>query len=159
MVPFTNHIRGVELKESNDFHCDFSAEPQFGDDATLISRVVSAYNYAVSEFDGHGDSMWANIDKRSTELHSQLKAGDADIVTKQLRYPATNDLLSGFDEATKSIYSDHKAADSTARQGWATSLHWRLVRLAEAVGAIPIWIPTQFAPMTATCASRCCLLH
>jgi hypothetical protein len=137
---------GIELKESNDFPCSFSAEPQFGDDASLISRVVSAYKYADSVFDGHGDSMWADINKRSAELHSQLMAGDVDIVTKQLRYPATNDLLCGFDEATRTIYSDHKAADSTARQAWAASLHWRLVRLAEAVGAIPIWMPNPGRP-------------
>jgi len=116
----------------------FSAEPHFIDDAALISRIVSAYKFAFSVFDGHGNSQWADINARSASLHSKLINDDAGAVTRALRYPATNDLLCGFDEATRTIYSKHKASSSADQHSWGCSVHWRLVRLAEAVGVIPI---------------------
>jgi hypothetical protein len=118
----------------------FSTEPEFGDDAALVARIIAAYSYAAARFEGHGNSMWASISDRSAALHSMLLGGFADDVTAQLRYPATNDLLSGFDEATRSIYSAHKAADRAARDAWGAGVHKRLIRLAEAIGAIPVWL-------------------
>jgi hypothetical protein len=116
----------------------FSAVPRFINDAALISRIVPAYKFAVAVFDGHGSSQWADINARSASLHSKLMNDDASAVTRELRYPATNDLLCGFDEATRTIYSKHKASSSTDQQSWGSSVHWRLVRLAEAVVAIPV---------------------
>ena len=124
----------------------FSAEPRFGDDAALVARIVEAYRHATATFEGHGDSMWASISARSAALHSMLLSGSIADVTAQLRYPASHDLLSGFDEAARSIYSAHKAGDRGYREGWAAGVHKRLIRLAEAVRAIPVWLQSAARP-------------
>jgi putative sugar O-methyltransferase len=119
----------------------FSTGSAFTDDTELVSRILSAYKYAVSAFDGHGDSMWADIARRSDGLHSELLKGQIDAVAGQLRYPVTNDLLLGFDETNKTHYSAHKARDKPAREAWGRLIHYRLIRLAEALSAIRVWYP------------------
>lgn len=130
----------------DDSSTAFSAEPRFGDDAGLVARIIDAYRHAAATFEGHGDSMWASISARSAALHAMLLSGSVGDVTVQLRYPATHDLLSGFDEAARSIYSAHKAGDRAAREAWGAGVHKRLIRLAEAVGAIPIWLQSAERP-------------
>jgi SAM-dependent methyltransferase len=72
--------------------------------------------------------------------------GAAGDVARQLRYPAANDLLYGFDEATRAIYSAHQAGGLACRESWGAGVHKRLVRLAEAVGAIPVWLRSSNRP-------------
>jgi SAM-dependent methyltransferase len=124
----------------------FSAEPRFGDDAALVARIIDAYRHAAATFEGHGDSMWTSISARSAALHAMLLSGSVGDVTVPLRYPATHDLLSGFDEAAQSIYSVHKAGDRAAREAWGAAVHKRLIRLAEAVRAIPVWLQSTDRP-------------
>lgn len=124
----------------------FSAEPRFGDDAALVARIIEAYRCAAAAFEGHGDSMWASISTRSAALHATLLSGSVGDVTAQLRYPATHDLLSGFDEAARSIYSAHKAGERGSREAWGAGVHKRLIRLAEAVGAIPLRLQSAGRP-------------
>ncbi len=93
----------------------FSAGPAATDDAALIARIMRAYRHAVSEFQGHGDSQWAGNHARLAELHGMLLNGAADDVARQLRNPAENDLLYGFDEATRTIYAAHQAGDRAYR--------------------------------------------
>jgi SAM-dependent methyltransferase len=124
----------------------FSAEPRFGDDAALVTRIIEAYRCAATAFAGHGDSMWASISARSAALHAMLLNGPVGDVTAQLRYPASHDLLSGFDEAARSIYSAHKAGDRGSREAWGAGVHKRLIRLAEAVGAIPLRLQSAGRP-------------
>lgn len=96
----------------------FSAELKAPDDAALISRIIRAYRYAVSSFQGHGNSQWAGIAARSAELHELLVHGATDDIATQLRHPAENDLLYGFDEATRAIYSAHQAGGLAHRESW-----------------------------------------
>jgi hypothetical protein len=131
-------VRNLTVMEA--LQTAFSAEPKPIDDATLISRIIHAYGQAAAVFEGHGESQWASINERSSDLHRALLKGDAAGVAMQLRNPAGNDLLCGFDEATQTIYSAHKASDAGARAAWGSSAHKRLIRLAEAVGAIPVWL-------------------
>jgi hypothetical protein len=121
----------------------FSTAPKVIDDAALVSRIIRAYRYAVLAFKGHGNSQWAGNHARSAELHGMLLNGTADDVAKQLRNPAANDLLYGFDEATRAVYSAHRAGDRAYRDAWGAGVHRRLIRLAEAVGAIPIWLQSS----------------
>jgi hypothetical protein len=130
----------------NDFKVAFSAEPQFTNDTGLIDRIVAAYQHAVSVFDGHGESQWEYINARSAKLHSALISRKLDIVTDELRHPANNDLLFGFDDATRTIYAQHKARTDADQAAWGSSVHWRLVRLAEAIGAIPVWLGSMARP-------------
>jgi hypothetical protein len=124
----------------------FSAEPAATDDAALISRIMRAYRHAMSEFQGHGNSQWAGNHARSAVLHDMLLNSAVDDVATQLRNPATNDLLYGFDEATRSIYSAHQAGGQTSRDAWGAGVHQRLIRLAEAVGAIPVLLQNANRP-------------
>jgi hypothetical protein len=130
----------VHSSLDDDASTAFSSEPQFGEDTALVSRIIDAYRYAAAIFEGHGNSMWASINDRSAALHSMLLSGSVAEVTAELRYPATHDLLCGFDEAARSIYSAHKAGDRATREAWGAGVHKRLIRLAEAVGAIPVWL-------------------
>lgn len=123
----------------DDASTAFSSEPQFGEDTALVSRIIDAYRYAVANFEGHGTSKWAGINDRSAALHSTLLSGSVAEVTAQLRYPATHELLCGFDEATLSVCAKHKAEDRATREAVGAGVHKMLIRLAEAVGAIPTW--------------------
>jgi hypothetical protein len=116
----------------------FSNELWLRDDEALVARIIAGYRSAVATFDGHGDSMWASINDRSRRFHDQLVDGETAVVSEQLRNPARNDLLCGFDEATATIYEAHQASDASAQEGWGRSAHQRLIRLAEAVGALPV---------------------
>jgi SAM-dependent methyltransferase len=117
-----------------------------GADAALVSRIRRAYRHAVSTFQGYGNSQWASNHARSFQLHQMLLNGTADDVAFELDNPATNDLLYGFDEATRAIYVAHQAGDQAARDAWGAGVHKRLIRLAEAVGAIPVWLQSANRP-------------
>lgn len=110
----------------DDFSTAFSAEPRFGDDGVLIARIIAAYRHAAATFEGHGDFDVASISGRSAALHSMLLRGSLADVMPQLRYLATHDLLAGFDEAARSIYSAHKTGDRAYREGRAAGVHKRL---------------------------------
>jgi hypothetical protein len=127
-----------DQRTSDTSSVSFSDDLLLIDDERLILRIMAAYKYAVSAFGGHGDSMWAAIIDRSRQLHLELLRNDVPAVTERLRYPANNDLLCGFDEATKTIYSEHHARGAAGRENWGETVYSRLVRLAESTGAISL---------------------
>jgi hypothetical protein len=131
---------------SPDLQTAFSTEPKPGDDAALLSRIIRAYRRAVSTFQGHGDSQWQGNHARSAALHEMILNGATAEVANQLRNPAANDLLYGFDEATRTIYGAHQNSDSVIRDAWGAGVHKRLVRLAEAIGVIPVWLQSSNRP-------------
>jgi len=60
----------------------------------LTSRVISAYQAAMSEFQGHGTSMWQGIDGLKREVDAVLSAGD-DAVARLLSDPGATVLFWG----------------------------------------------------------------
>lgn len=97
-------------------HTAFSNGPAVGDDTALISRIMRAYRHGAAVFQGHGNSQWVENHARSADLHRLLLTGNADVVADQLRNPAANNLLYGFDEATRTFHDAHQAGDEHSRK-------------------------------------------
>jgi hypothetical protein len=104
----------------------------------MAERFSKAYNFAVERFGGHGNSFWADNDQRNAELIAALRDCQIDTIISVLNNPAEHMLFWGVDRLTKGFALEK---GSTALALHLSLLNDGLVRLAEAVGAEPVWYP------------------
>jgi hypothetical protein len=144
-VPFLLHRRPDGLRSRMGVTGGESA-----DDRELVERIVTAYRRAASSFEWDSSSMWAGFfEHHHTRIHQALMAGDIDAVTRALRDPGSSNMFYGFDSLGP--VSD-PAKDPYAPYTSLLTLD-RLIRFAEALGAIPLDFPEgylQHAPQTLT---------
>lgn len=129
---------------------DFTTKDANTDDLPLVSRILAAYRYATSVFDGHGDSMWDVISEYSEDVQQTLQNGSIEVNTSILRHPANHNLLFGYDETNALHHQQHLKRDEKANEVWARRILHRLVKLTEAVGALRIWNPERPAYLDVT---------
>lgn len=104
-------------------------------DEDLIKRIVSAYQRANNA--DLGNSMWkVFFASYHQPIHQALINGDEKTITEIFRNPKDSDLFFGFDILTKSYQNAFSKA--TVRDAYAKLCLDGLVRLAEAIGAIPM---------------------
>lgn len=105
----------------------------------LIERIAAAYKLSMDEFSGPGDSMWAAIVQKKSDIHSALIERDFERLAAIFEDPGKTDFFYGFDdlysEATKKTIN-HGRDDNTWPQIAAC-----LVDLMEAIGAVTLWNP------------------
>jgi len=102
----------------------------------MASRLSDAYIVASEQFLGHGASFWAHNDERNSDLISALRIGDIDKISVIANDPGRQNFFWGIDGLAKEYTqpTDH----STSNQPLLVEF---IVRLAEAVGAQPLWYP------------------
>jgi hypothetical protein len=104
-------------------------------DKDLIRRIVCAYQKANKA--DLGNSMWkAFFTAYQQPIHQTLINGDVEATAALFRNPTASDLFYGIDMLTKS-YQNYFSR-TTVREAYAKLCLDGLVRLAEAIGAIPI---------------------
>lgn len=118
----------------------FSSKSLANEDDDFFSRIVSAYQYAVSKFEGHGASMWSHHHRHAGDSHFILMKGEVDKLKELLRNPHTTDLM-GFEEIGATKHAVHKAFNEKARQAYARTIYAALLKLAQAIGAIRLRNP------------------
>jgi hypothetical protein len=100
-------------------------------DREVAWRIAVAYRYARERFDGAGvSSLWAGIAAMNGDLDALLAGDDMDALAARLNEPAGTDLFYGFDRLARSL----KPVE-------VNYICDRLVRLAEATGAVHAWHP------------------
>lgn len=104
------------------------------DDKRVVERLLKAY--AIASSDQYGkDSMWREIySAHHKDHHKVFISGDMVQSSRILANPATNDLFYGYDELCVSFVERSQAAP----QELATLCQDNLIRLAEAIGALPL---------------------
>ena len=109
----------------------------FGPDC-LVERVVSAYR-AAAETDLGSASIWIHtIADLKRGVHDLLMHGDLASAREMFRDPRRSTLFYGFD--TLSSDNEHSVNPGMV-QLYSTWTHDNLVRLAEAVGVVPLHYP------------------
>ena len=113
------------------------------DDAALVHRIIESFHAAVATPMGSPDSFWlssyADMKRPLTDL---IATRDVEGVTAQLRNPVTSPLFYGFDRLN-SIDTPKFEEEGPWLASWTFD---NLVRVAEAVGALPVHYPE--APAT-----------
>ena len=105
----------------------------------LVTSVTSAYQAALSQFAGYATSVWSGIDSLKRDIHAALVSvpSDADAVARILSDPGATDLFWGVDPTFP-----ESTAEIRASPGGSTQLICdRILRFAEAVGALPLRHP------------------
>jgi hypothetical protein len=105
---------------------------------TFAARIRNAYRVACQDFKGHGASGWAWIEGKNADLHASLVDGDLADLAARLSDPRRTDLFFGFDHLCRSLLPADKQV--YARQ-YEPMIGDMLLRLAESVGATPVWNP------------------
>jgi len=109
----------------------------------MAQRLSDAYNFAIECFPGHGGSFWAQNDERNAELITALRAGHLDTISEMANDPGRHSLFWGIDGLTKGFFPEKTTASSELEPSmWLHSDC--ILRLAEAVGAEPLWYPEGF---------------
>lgn len=110
----------------------------------LSARVASAYRAACSEFSGYAASIWAAIDAKKLDIHVALTSAPADdgAVAVILSDPGATELFWGMDETFPEFTAQFRANPTNQRN----LICDRVLRLAEAVGALPLWLPEFAGP-------------
>jgi len=103
----------------------------------LATRVASAYPAALGQFAGYSASMWATIDARKRDIHAALigASADSEAVERILSDPGATELFWGVDPTFPEFTEQIRASPG----GTAQLICDRVLRLAEAVGALRIW--------------------
>ncbi len=122
----------------NRFYPDIEWRPETGTsqgrsaiDRELARRIAVAYRYARERFGGFGEaSLWADIAAKNGDLDALLAGDDMDALAARLNEPAGTDLFYGFDRLARSL-----------EPVGVNYICDRLVRLAEATGAVHAWHP------------------
>ncbi|MGA8220530.1 MAG: putative sugar O-methyltransferase, partial [Candidatus Acidiferrales bacterium] len=108
-------------------------------DLRLVERLLAAYQFAASEFDGFKNSMWRQFfDQRHQAAHGVFMAGQTELAAAILRNPGSSDLFWGFDNLSATT------KQKTVQQGDRDMIMDHLVRLTEAIGARPLDNPMAY---------------
>jgi hypothetical protein len=109
------------------------------DDLNLIARIVAAYRAANDTALGSNDSYWLqSFSDFKRPVHDALMSRNAEAaVAPMLRDPASNMLFYGFDNLTSST----NPPASTWGDPHHLPMYDDLLRLAEAIGALPLENP------------------
>ena len=111
------------------------------DDKNLVERIIAAYCQSYHWNCRHaGGPIWDQIASKTQDLHESLCAGDIPAVTEFLRFPHRSNLLYGF-EMVFDEYSKAAADNPGIPALQAQWTHDNLVRLAETMGAVPVYLP------------------
>src|SRR5262249_16973693 len=105
----------------------------------LAARAASAYQAALSQFAGYATSMWAGIDSLKHDMHVALISApaDGDAVARILSDPGATQLFWGMDPT----FPEFTAQIRANPVGVTQLICDRVLRLAEAVGALPLQHP------------------
>jgi hypothetical protein len=108
-------------------------------DGNLVNRIMNAYSEAIQT--DQGSNFWVTtFGARNKVFHDAITSGDAVSLTRLLREPHTNSLFHGFE-----MLIDNTAAPTEEfLRAYAASIYDVLLRLAEAVGAIPLEHPESY---------------
>jgi hypothetical protein len=106
----------------------------------MAQRLSDAYNVATERFAGQGGSFWEQNDERNADLIAALRSGDLDTISAIANDPGQHNLFWGIDGLTKGYAADKNTPVSSLTLH-ALLLADCIVRLAEAVGATPLWYP------------------
>ena len=110
------------------------------DDKNLVERIIAAYCQSSTEIVDAGGPIWDQIASKTQNLHDSLCSGDVPAVTEFLRFPHRSNLLYGF-EMVFDEYSKAAADNPGIPALQAQWTHDNLVRLAETMGAVPVYLP------------------
>jgi hypothetical protein len=117
-----------------------SAAPARTDD-NLVKRIAASYAVSSANSASAGNSQWSLFMWQFNQpIHEALLQNDLATVSEALRNPAQNNLFYGF-ENIRIDYTRQCAADPNDRLWYVEQIHDNLLRLAEAVGAVPIANP------------------
>ena len=108
-------------------------------DVHFASRIARAYDHACADFPGFGASMWDEITSKSGRAQEMLRHGPIKAVGDVLDDPASHNMCLGFDELNATHVEQHRKRASDDE--WGNRILAKLLRLAEAVGAIRMWNP------------------
>lgn len=134
-------VRGLERLLHRPFR-ELSGTPgkspgETCDDLEIIRRLLKAYKAPVSVSSAKPTAIWRTIfDTRQLPLHRILVGDDVDAAAALLRRPGDSNLFWGFDglvaESVKRFDSSPAYAMAVAKM-----CHDLLIRVAEAIGAVP----------------------
>ncbi len=110
------------------------------DDKNLVQRIINAYCQSTTKMKDAGGPIWDQIASKTQDLHDSLCSGDVPAVTEFLRFPHRSNLLYGF-EMVFDEYSKAAADNPGIAALQAQWTHDNLVRLAETMGAVPVYLP------------------
>jgi hypothetical protein len=111
----------------------------------LAARVASAYPIASAQFSGYGASTWAAIDSKKQDVQAALThLHDLRQLVTILSDPGATELFWGMDETFPERTAHYRTNPTDQRD----LICDHLLRLAEAVGALPIWLPESVGPRT-----------
>jgi hypothetical protein len=107
------------------------------DDAAMIKRLLDAYKASASASSAKPTAIWRTIfDTRQLPLHRILVSDDVEAAAALLRRPGDSNLFWGFDglvaESVKRFDSSRDYSTAVAKM-----CHDLLIRVAEAIGAVP----------------------
>mgnify|MGYP000977500482 FL=1 len=122
-----------------------SPSPRHTDDTNLIQRIIRSYRIANNTNSSAGESQWSLfLNEMNKDLHHAFLSGDSGAIAHNLRNPASNNLFYGF-ENIRVDYCNQCRSDPGAESWYAHHIADGLVRLAEAVGAIPVDNPETYS--------------
>ncbi|MGP0058661.1 MAG: hypothetical protein ACLPID_05170 [Beijerinckiaceae bacterium] len=108
----------------------------------MAQRLSDSYKFAIDRFPGHGDSFWAKNDERNADLIAALRGADIDAIGAAANDPARHDIFWGIDDLTRES-ALQKGPTASRVAAYILLLRDSILRLAEAIGAIPIWHPEE----------------
>lgn len=106
----------------------------------MARRLSDAFNFASGRFGGHGELFWAKNDMRNADLITALRTGQLDTISDMMNNPAEHSLFWGIDGLTKG-FTPERSHPPSALASHSLLVVDGLLRLAEAVGAKPVWYP------------------
>jgi hypothetical protein len=102
----------------------------------MVPRIRVAYAETLKHYGGAIGSHWATFGKRARPVHDALVESD-EATARVLADPLANGLFLGFQD-----WGLDKNIDDDEYRQWLLRVNYQLlVRLCEAVGAIPFWNP------------------
>lgn len=133
-------------EESLELAIPTQTDGTIDNDEIIIRRIINAYSFANTETKMTGNAMWQMFfDQRHISTHNILLKGNFKQVASILRNPASTDLFYGFDVLCQSLQYQFTI---DGQKKHAKICLDRLIRLAEAMGAINLENPESNLPTT-----------